>query len=489
MNDEKSMEETEGSAPYTEPDADELQPGVEVECEIMTMAAGGKGLARIAGMVVFIERALPGQRVRALLLKRKKRFAEAALLEVVRHAPNEVSAPCPHFGDCGGCDWQNLDYPSQLHWKRRLTAEALQRLGGAGEVDDLVADTLPSPLEYGYRNKMEFAFGEDLGGGLALGLRHRASHDVLNLETCLLPHPGVLDILLAVRELCASSGLPPYDPETREGFWRFLVVRSMPGQIAPDAEDEGERVLIQCITTGKGAGVAVVDSIASELMERFPKIVGFVHGARTAPNQIAMVERVLAVHGEDSLQAALQDPDSGETFTYHISAGAFFQTNTDAAARLFSLVRKVARAEKNDVVWDVYCGGGGAGLWLARDAAMLVGFDGNREAVADARRNAAANDLSNCVFRSGEVRRMLQAEREAPDIVVLDPPRVGLAPEVVDELIARAPQRIVYISCNPATQARDVGRLLGSYTLAGVHPVDLFPQAHHVESVAVLERK
>lgn len=458
---------------------DHIQPGAELELELHALATGGKAVGRAAGLVLFVDRGLPGQKVRVRVTARKKRHGEAEILEQLAPGARQIEAPCPHFQDCGGCSWQHLDYAAQLEWKRRLTAEALQRIGGAQGVD--VLPTLPSPQQFHYRNKMEFAFA---GGGdsLALGLRRPGSHEVLDLQTCLLPPRQALEALRVFRELCADTGLPAYDPRAREGFWRFLVLRAF-------EDAAGGRMLAELITAPVAMWESAAREVAAGAMQRLAGegLQGVVHGVRRAPSQVAQFTDIVHLEGAGALEARLELPD-GEGLDYVVSAGAFFQTNTAAAAQLADLVRQWAQPGPEDVVWDVYCGGGGPGLFLARGAKLLVGFDSSKEAVADARDNAAANGLANCVFRAGDVRRLLPAEREQPDVVLLDPPRSGLGPEVTAELLHRAPRRIVYVSCNPATQARDISQLMAGYKLASVQPVDLFPQTHHVESVALLER-
>lgn len=465
-----------------------IQPGTELELNLDKLALGGNAVGRAAGLVLFVERGLPGQRARVRVTQRKKRHAEAQLLEILRPGTRQTEPPCPHFAHCGGCDWQHLDYDAQLEWKRTITAEALQRIGGKEDVQ--VLPTLPSPQAFHYRNKMEFAYA---GGGdsLALGLRKRASHEVLDLQTCLLPPQQVVEAVHVFRELCADSGLPAWDPETRQGFWRFLVLRAF--ETPPD----GVQMLAELLTSPVAMWESAAREVAASAMLRLESLGlrGVVHGVRRSPSQIAQAQEWLHEEGDDTLEVSLQAAagenggQPGESLSYNVTAGAFFQTNTQAASHLAALVRDWAGVGPEDTVWDVYCGGGGPGLFLARQAGLLVGFDSSREAVADARDNARDNNLSNCVFRDGDVRHLLPQEREQPDVVLLDPPRSGLDKDVIAQLLQRAPRCIVSISCNPATQARDIGRLGCAYRLLKVQPVDLFPQTHHVESVALLQRR
>lgn len=476
-----------------------LRPGDLLELTVDGLAAGGRAVCRHEGRVVFVAGGLPGQQIRARLTTVKRRFAEATLDAVLAPSPIQCAPFCAHFGDCGGCTWQDLPYAEQLRWKERFVVDALGRIGGLRDAN--VLPILASPAERGFRNKMEFAFNQDRDGQLHLGLRRRASRAVVDITECHLQTTLTVRIVEAVRELARESGLPGWDDSRHDGFWRFLVVREpelgrdgatdAPAQgdaAQGDAQaPQGRQCMIQCITGRHPGAAQAVSRLAEALRARFPEVTGVVHSLRLDPEQIAYGERVLAVDGEAVLTERLVDNN------LLLGPDSFFQTNTAAASLLYDEARRMAAAGPDDTVWDLYSGVGAIALHLARTAGAVRGFEITPEAVNDARANASRNNILNCSFVSGDVRTSLRRERPgegvSPRIVVMDPPRAGLHEDVVEAVAAHKPERIVYVSCNPATMARDVALFTAhGYALQEARPVDLFPQSHHVECVALLIR-
>ncbi|MDR3044792.1 MAG: 23S rRNA (uracil(1939)-C(5))-methyltransferase RlmD [Desulfovibrio sp.] len=474
-----------------------LRPGDLLELTVDGLAAGGRAVCRHEGRVVFVAGGLPGQRVRARLTTVKRRFAEATLDVVIEPSPVQCTPFCAHFGECGGCAWQDLPYAEQLRWKERFVVDALGRIGGLRDAN--VLPILASPAERGFRNKMEFAFSQDRDGQLHMGLRRRASRAVVDITECHLQTPLTVRIVEAVRDLARESGLPGWDDGRQDGFWRFLVVREPElGRDAASgtpAEGEGQdtpgrqcpQCMIQCITGRHPGAAQAVSRLAEALRARFPEVTGVVHSLRLDPEQIAYGERVLAVDGEAVLTERLGGND------LLLGPDSFFQTNTAAASLLYDEARRMAAAGPDDTVWDLYSGVGAIALHLARAAGAVRGFEITPEAVNDARANAARNNILNCSFVSGDVRASLRRERPgegvSPRIVVMDPPRAGLHEDVVEAVATHQPERIVYVSCNPATMARDVALFAArGYALQEARPVDLFPHSPHVECVALLIR-
>ncbi len=465
-----------------------LQQAEVFEAAVESLANSGQGVTRVGGMVVFLDRGLPGQTVRAEVVRLRKRHAEARTLAVLAPAPEQVEPFCVHFGACGGCLWQDLDYPAQLAWKRRHVEESFKRLGGLGEASP--EPCLPSPETRHYRNKMEFAFA-NAPDGLALGLFRRASHEVLNISECWLQHPLTVEIVAFAREHCRESGLPAFTPGPagRHGFWRFLNLR---------LNHEG-RFQVNLITADDSQRDPAVKAFATELMEAFPEVAGVVHSIRRHRAAVAIGERTHMNYGELKLpmrlgpDRPLSDPAA---LMLEVSANGFFQPNTGAAAALYGLVEEMAGLTGKELLWDVFCGSGGLGLWLAPKAGRLVGFEISRDAVRDARANAERLEAAGrpmpphgVEFRPGDVEKMLFRERQLADVMVLDPPRGG-APRAVTAAIAEGgPPRVIYVSCNPATQARDLAELAETYVIARIAPVDLFPHTPHVENVVLLERR
>lgn len=455
----------------TTPATTQPKPGSLLQLEVQALALGGRAICRHEGCVIFVDHGLPGQHIEARIITAKKRFAEAELVRVITPAPDQQTPACRHFGQCGGCSWQDLPYDKQLHWKERFVADSLTRIGGLSNVP--MRPIIPSPQPYHFRNKMEFAFAE-APEGVALGLRKRNSREVIDITECHLQSPLVARILKVARELASATDLPAWDEEDRSGFWRFLVIRQ-PGV--------GNQCLVQCITGPHPGSAAAGRAFGTALREALPEITGFVHSERASGAQVAYGERVLQEQGETILRESLGN------MTLTLGPDAFFQTNTPATIKLYAEVASMAALTGTETVWDLYCGVGSIGLYLARKAAKVRGFELGEEAVAIARHNADMLDLPQCTFMPGDVARSLRKAKGHPDVVVTDPPRAGMAAAVVQTLLDVAPPRIIYVSCDPATQARDAKLLATSYDLAAVRPVDLFPQTPHVESVALFTRR
>jgi 23S rRNA (uracil1939-C5)-methyltransferase len=449
----------------------DIQPGDELTLEMDKLAYGGQGLGRHQGLVVFTARGLPGQKVRARVTALRRSFAEAEVLEIIEPSPHQVEAPCPDFGICGGCDWQDLEYGQQLAWKRIQIAENLERIAGiSGET---VAGCVPSPLRLGYRNKMEFAF-QGRGKDLALGLRLR--HDpgrVFDAGSCLLMPWPAMDILATARDFARASGVRAFDPRSGRGFWRFLVLR---------LTCLGE-AMVHLVTSPGRKHEPMVTALAERLREAHPEVVSFVHGLRFKKTQVAQAQKLVWSQGRPHVREKLGGLE------FQVGPSDFFQTNTRAAEELVSLVRAEAGLTGAERLLDLYCGVGVMGLCLASRAREVAGYEIVKQAVGSARQNALANNIGNADFVAGDLGATLEGNASSPDVVVTDPPRAGMAPEATRAMLDSRPERIVYVSCNPATLARDASRLAEGFSLARVTPVDLFPHTHHIECVALLQKK
>jgi 23S rRNA (uracil1939-C5)-methyltransferase len=472
---------------------DSVKKGKELELQVERLTFGGKGLARVDGFVVFLERTIPGQRVLARITRKKPSYAEGKVLEVLGESPLAIKPRCTHFGTCGGCLWQNLPYEVQLQVKRDLVRECLAHLGGIQE--DLVLPTIASPQEYFYRNKMEFSFSnrrwlepDELSTpnpgrprDFALGLHVLGFYDkVLDIDECHLQSPLAVPILKEVRRFALASGLPPYSTKTHTGFWRFLVIR--------DSKMQGS-ILVELITAPHRNGTSLVAQLAAALQDTFPEITTMVHGVSAKKAQIASADSRDLLFGPGYIEEHVGD------LWFRVSPGSFFQTNTQAARLLMDQVAETVGNGEGRVIWDLYCGTGAVALRLAKTAAQVIGFEIVPEAVADAQVNAGLNGMDNCEFVLGDMRTLLARPESlldrygSPALVVTDPPRAGMHPLVVQSLAELEPPRIVYVSCNPATLARDLKILLERYRPLGIRPVDLFPHTAHIEAVAVLERR
>lgn len=452
--------------------------GMTLDVTVDALAPGGKAVCRHEGRVIFVDRGLPGQQLHVRLTTVRKRFAEAECLAVVAHTADECDPFCPHFGDCGGCTWQNLPYPAQLAWKERFVRDSLQRIGRIEAPN--VLPTLPSPLQQGFRNKMEFAFTTDDREMLHLGLRRRGGHEVVDVTSCGLQTATTCRVVTTARDIARASGLPGWDDAAHRGFWRFLVVRE---------PARGGQCLVQCITAPHPEAEHVVRAFFTALRQAVPEVTGCVHSIRSQNSQVAYGDATVFTEGEIVLTEKLG------AIELDFGHDTFLQTNTRATELLYGEVERMAGLSGREHVWDLYCGVGSIALWLAEHAATICGMEATPASVEAAQRNAQAAGCTHCDFVAGDVRALLRsrskgkAQEPIPDVVVTDPPRAGMHPDVIDALLQTAPARIVYVSCDPATMARDVGLLMQRYTLHEARPVDLFPHTPHVETVVLLSNK
>ena len=479
-----------------------------VELDITALALGGAGVGRMpetiaaadggvedsacAGMAIFVAGALPGSRVRARLTQVHRRHAEAVVAEVLSPSPEAVAPFCQHFGLCGGCSLQHLAPESQLAWKQRQIVEALARIGKVEPTT--VLPPVAAPSSQRFRNKMEFAFQAapgSQGAALRLGLYEAAASSqtggqlsagrVFDLAACpIFPQAGE-DIVAAVRAGCVNARLTAYDRASRAGFLRHLVLRHSVHQDA---------FLAQLITAPatEGQGRAV-QALGQELLDSFPKLTGFVHSERGQADGLSQAERTRLTLGTPVLIEAL------EGARYAISPDAFFQTCTKGAEALYAALRSLADLAPTDTVYDLYCGGGGIALFLAGSCGRVLGLEQNPSAIADAEANAKLNGTKNCRFLRADLSGQepiplrLPEDYETPAVAVVDPPREGLDQGLVQWLINKPLPRLVYVSCNPATLARDAGLLSAAYELAAVQAVDLFPHTAHAECLALFTPK
>jgi 23S rRNA (uracil1939-C5)-methyltransferase len=471
----------------------EIRKGAELDLTIEKLAFGGKGLARLNDFVVFVERAIPGQRVRVRVTRKRRQYAEAYCFQVLAQPVHYVEPFCPHFGTCGGCLWQELPYEEQLRWKRQHVLECLEHL--AGHAGDLVESTLAAPQTVYYRNKMEYTFSNrrwlmpdeiasrqsQYNRGFALGLHVRGSYDkILNIDTCFLQSLQSVGILRAVRNWCEASGLPAYSTRDHQGFWRFLIIR--------EGKHSGQ-MLLHLLTASHPDQDRVVQSWAQHLSTSFPQITSIVHSVSHKKAQVATGDITRSIFGPGFIEERLGG------LIFQVSAHSFFQTNTAGAARLYAAVAEMAVCSGAETVWDLYCGTGSIAIFIAHQVRRVLGFEVVREAIEDANRNRLLNGVENCSFELGDLNDIVRdpgwLDRcgGRPDVVITDPPRAGMHPRVVQALLAVAPRRIVAVSCNPSTLARDLAMLLGDYEVNRVLPVDLFPHTPHIECVVQLERR
>jgi 23S rRNA (uracil1939-C5)-methyltransferase len=444
----------------------------ELELRVDSLAYGGNGVARLNGFVVFVRRGLPGDTVRARVTKVKRNHAEALATEVLVPGPDRVDAPCAHYPACGGCRFQDLAYDAQLRAKADQVADSLRRLGGLADapLEPIVA----AASVFHYRNKLEYSFTQ-YEDGATLGF-HKAGRwdEVLEVETCWLTTELGNAIRNAVREWSREEGLEAYDQATQRGYLRHLVVR--------EGRNTGQ-ALVELVT---GPGERFETGYFVEVLRRFPEVRSIHWAINDTPAEVTNLPTRL-LWGEDAIEEELCG------LRFRVSPNAFLQTNTEMAERIYGLAREFAGLTGSETVWDLYCGIGTIGLTLARDALTVWGIEVSEEAVARALENADLNGITNAAFFAGNVGQAIEELRDRsgrPDVVVVDPPRAGLAGKALRRLGRIGAQRIVYVSCNPTTLASDLKTLREDwgYELRRAQPVDMFPHTPHVECVALLEQ-
>ncbi|HEX2085304.1 MAG TPA: 23S rRNA (uracil(1939)-C(5))-methyltransferase RlmD [Solirubrobacteraceae bacterium] len=441
--------------------------GQEVELVVDSLAYGGNGVARHEGYVVFVSGAVPGDRVRAVVTKRKRAYAEARTVEVVEPSPERIEPRAPGHP---GTPWQVLPYERQLEVKAEQVGDALRRIGRLEgfELEPIV----PAEEQWRYRNKLEYSFGTGEDGTLVCGFHEPGSwEDIVHVEDDLLASEAVGRARRTVVEWCRAEALDAYDRRRRHGLLRNLVVR------------EGRRTGEVQVRVVTGRGSFDVEALA-----------GALDGVADALfwTQIEGVAEVTAGGRTEQVMGATQLREELGGLELGISPEAFFQTNTEMAERLYGVAAEYAALKGWERVYDLYCGMGTIALTLAPRAGEVWGLEVVEEAIADAIANARRNEVDNARFFAGDVRLALRelVERAGrPDVVVVDPPRSGLSQKVVRRVIEAAPKRIVYVSCNPTTLAPNAAQLAeAGYALRRVRPVDMFPQTHHIECVALLEK-
>jgi 23S rRNA (uracil1939-C5)-methyltransferase len=457
---------------YAPPMAAPVAKDQELELQVDSLAFGGNGVARLNGFVVFVRRGLPGDRVRARVTKVKRNHAEALVTEVLEPGPDRVDAPCSHYPACGGCRFQDLAYEAQAAAKQAQVADALRRLGGIA--DPPLEPLVPALERFHYRNKLEYSFAPGPDGPI-VGF-HKAGRwdEVLDVERCWLTTDVGNAIREAVRAWAREEGLPAYDQAEGTGYLRHLVVR--------EGRNTGQ-ALVELVTA---PGERFERGYLVEVLRRLPEVRSIHWAVNDTPAEVTNLPTTL-LWGEEAIEEELLG------LRFRVRPNAFLQTNTAMAERLYELALDAAALTGGETVYDLYCGIGTIGLVMAPHALTVWGVEVSEESVACALENAELNAVGNAAFFAGNVGQALEELRERagpPDVVVVDPPRAGLAGKALRRVGDAAAPRLVYVSCNPTTLAGDAKRLAADfgYRLQRATPVDMFPHTPHVETVALLTR-
>ncbi len=460
----------------------QVKKGQLFELDILDIAFGGKGLARIDGMVVFVDQTVAGDRVLARIVRKKKQYAEARVETLLSPSVDRITPPCPYSGFCGGCKLQFLRYEKQLEFKRRHVADCLAHIGLVSDV--VVNPAIGSERIFEYRNKMEFSCSDrrwllpgEMGQerpdmDFALGLHVPGTFDrVLDTEACLLQPAFGNRLLAEVRGYMKSSGAPAYGLRSHAGFWRFLMLRHSVAR---------NQWMVNIVTSARDS--RILQPLADRLSTEYGSVVSVVNNVTAGRAAVSLGESEHCLAGSPTIVDAIG------SYEFEISANSFFQTNTRGAGRLYDTVRQYADLRGTETVLDLYCGTGSIAICLSDRAARVFGIEVAPSAVADAVRNCARNRISNCAFVQGDMKDCLPRIDARPEVMIIDPPRVGMHKDVVQQVLAMGPERIIYVSCNPATLARDLAELKERYRILEVQPVDMFPHTFHIEAVARLEK-
>ncbi|MBN2541759.1 23S rRNA (uracil(1939)-C(5))-methyltransferase RlmD [bacterium] len=432
----------------------------------------GIGIGRHEGIVVFVKNAYPGETALVEITRSKRDYLEGRVIEIVSSQQDRIEPKCRHFGLCGGCTWQDVPYERQLKFKRDIVRDSFNSIGKLYENGLIINDTLPSISEFEYRNKMEFSFSQD-DGEICIGLHQKGKYNcVVPLDVCWLLPSGLMDITLFVKNWLNDKGLDVYEQKTKEGLLRFCTLRY---------SFNSDQVMVILTTSKK---FTLFQEFSKVLMSDFPEIVS-VH---------LIVNRSLSerAYGEEAGFAGekvIKEQVHG--FQFEVSPFSFFQPNPRTAELLYKCFLDKIDLKNGITVFDLFAGTGTIGILCSKLVNRVFCIESDESAVINGRRNASINGIKNIEFIEGEVHTImpkLRDENVEPDLIIIDPPRAGLRNKSVRAILEAAPNQIVYISCNPTTQARDLVALNAEYSIEYIQPVDMFPQTYHIENVVILKR-
>lgn len=455
--------------------------------EITDAGAKGKAVGKAPdGKVIFIDNAVPGDVVEVQTTQKRKAFYKGTAISFNKLSEKRTEPVCQHFGVCGGCKWQNMAYEHQLFYKQKEVENNLKRIGKIDLPE--ISPILGSKKNYFYRNKMEFSFsdsrwltldeinsGKEFPHKNALGFHIPGMWDkILDIEKCWLQEAPSNELRNKIKKFATEQGLTFYNPKRQEGFLRTLMIRT---------SSIGETmVLIQFFEEDENKRNLLLDYIKEE----FPQLTSLLYVINSKGNDTIYDQEVICYAGRDHIFEEM------EGLKFKINAKSFYQTNSDQAYELYKIVREFADLSPNDLVYDLYTGTGTIAQFVAKNAKKVIGVEAVPEAIEDAKTNALLNKIDNVEFYAGDMKKVFNEEFIAahgrPDVLITDPPRDGMHKDVIAQIMGILPKRIVYVSCNSATQARDLALLDESYRVTKVQPVDMFPQTHHVENVVCLEK-
>ncbi len=455
--------------------------------EIIDTANKGKSVAKHDGRVIFVQGGVPGDICDITVFKRRKKFWEARIEKTHTLSVRRSEPKCEHFGTCGGCKWQNMNYTSQLEFKQNEVLNNLKRIGGVElpEHEEIIG----SKNEYFYRNKMEFTFSNkrwltleeiqsdaEITDKDALGFHVPGMFDkVIDLNNCYLQKEPSNSIRLSVKKFADENGLTYFDIRNHEGLLRNLLIRT--------SSTNNLMVLVQFFEDNKKN----INLLMEHIKISFPEITSLLYVINQKANDTMYDQDIICFNGKDHIMEEM------DGLHFKIGAKSFFQTNSEQAKILYRKTKKLAEITEKDLVYDLYTGTGTIAQYVATSAKKVIGIDSVEEGIKAAYENAERNKIENCTFYTGDMKKKITdefiSENGTPDIIITDPPRDGMHKKVVEQILKIGARRIVYISCNSATQARDLALMDNLYKVTQIQPVDMFPQTHHVENIVVLELK
>jgi len=454
---------------------------------ISDVAAEGKAIAKVDGMAVFVPYAVPGDIVDIQITRKKSSFAEGRVVRFEKYSDKRVKPFCEHFGVCGGCKWQNLPYDEQLKYKHNQVTDNLKRIGKVDIPE--ITTILGAPEDRFYRNKLEFTFSnkrwltekeissdKEFTQMNSLGFHIPGMFDkVLDINKCWLMDDLSNDIRNSIREFCFENNYSFFDLRNQHGLMRTLIIRNT---------SIGEWMVIVVFFEDD---IEKREKLMSFIETKFPQITSLLYIINQKANDTITDQEVLTWRGRDYIFEEM------EGLRFKIGPKSFYQTNSEQAYHLYEITREFAQLSGNELVYDLYTGTGTIANFIARDAKKVVGIEYVEDAIEDAGFNSEINNIDNTLFFAGDMKDVLNSdfigEHGRPDVIITDPPRAGMHNDVIDAILFAEPRRIVYVSCNPATQARDLSLLDVKYKVASVRPVDMFPQTHHVENVVLLVKR
>lgn len=458
--------------------------------QIETIAAEGKCIAKIDGLVVFLKGGAPGDIVEATITRSKKSFLEARVDKVIKESEKRTTPFCFHFGMCGGCTWQHINYETQLYYKQKQVQDNLERIGGLSLPE--IEPILGSSKTKLYRNKLDFTFTnsqwltwEELqtdkikSPGLGFHIP-RMFDKVFDVRECHLQPEPSNGVRLTLKEAALQRNIPFFDLRSQEGFLRTVTIRTA---------SSGECMVILQVTQRK---MEWIDELLQILHEKFPQLTSINYVINSKRNDTFNDLEVVTWKGNPYITEIMPRPDSSTTLKFRVGPKSFYQTNSEQAYELYKAAWRMANLKGDELVYDLYTGTGTIANFVAADARKVIGLEYVSDAIEDAKVNSTINGISNTEFFAGDIKDLLDdsflTEHGRPDVIITDPPRAGMHEDVCKMILKAEPQKIIYVSCNPATQARDLKILAEKYTIQSVQPVDMFPHTMHVENIVSLIR-